>query len=412
MVRAMLWEAGGLTRQDWMFGKNNSARIDLFVVTDAVLISLACMLIYMAYKEVNNAPVRHAQEMAATILAVSDDFSKTDTLSTLRIGNGTHFDLIDRLENARKQVGAIRPGSTVTLYSDHPDFKQISGQADPFAENALARAKSGQDQVFESVEQTGGRSAQRAIVPWHSPVNCRDCIARGVEDYKTGDIIGVREVVVPVGDEYARTISKLLYSCAVLAAALMCVLGVIFPMIKRNSKEREEMTEVAQSLEKQASTDPLTGLHNRRYFETALQDVLSEFNAQQAPLGLLVFDLDHFKLVNDTHGHDAGDIVLKEVALRLKAITRDSDIVARIGGEEFAVITPYASHEQLLMVAERYREMIGSLKVDIGKVILRPTISIGVATNSKGETEAADLFKAADKKLYEAKRNGRNRVAA
>ncbi|MEZ5870603.1 MAG: GGDEF domain-containing protein [Nitratireductor sp.] len=395
-----------------MFEKNTSARIDLFVVTDAVLISLACMLIYMAYNEVNKAPLRHAQEMAATILAVSDDFSESDVLSDLRMGNGTHFDLSDRLDVARRQVSAIRPGSRLTLYSDHPDFAQLSDTPDAFAEDALTRAKAGADQVFEMVEQTGSQSAQRALVPWHSPRDCRDCVARNIADYRKGDVIGVREIYVPVGDEYARTISKLLYSCAVLAAALMCVLGIIFPMIKRSRKEREEMTEVTQSLEKQASTDPLTGLHNRRYFETALQDVLTEFSAQQAPLGLLVFDLDHFKLVNDTHGHDAGDIVLKEVALRLKAITRDSDIVARIGGEEFAVITPYASHEQLLMVAERYREMISSLKVDIGKVILRPTISIGVATNSKGETEAADLFKAADRKLYEAKRNGRNRVAA
>jgi diguanylate cyclase (GGDEF)-like protein len=130
------------------------------------------------------------------------------------------------------------------------------------------------------------------------------------------------------------------------------------------------------------------------------------------PLGLLVFDLDHFKKVNDTHGHDAGDMVLREVALRLRAITRDHDVVARIGGEEFAVITPYASQEQLLMVAERYRTMISALNIPIGKVVLKPTISIGIATNSDGTDNVHDLFKAADRKLYQAKREGRNRVAA
>jgi two-component system cell cycle response regulator len=125
-----------------------------------------------------------------------------------------------------------------------------------------------------------------------------------------------------------------------------------------------------------------------------------------------VFDLDHFKKVNDTYGHDAGDMVLREVALRLRAITRDNDVVARIGGEEFAVITPYATTEQLLSVAERYRTMISSLNVQIGNVVLKPTISIGVATNSDGTDNAQDFFKAADRKLYQAKREGRNRVAA
>jgi diguanylate cyclase (GGDEF)-like protein len=86
--------------------------------------------------------------------------------------------------------------------------------------------------------------------------------------------------------------------------------------------------------------------------------------------------------------------------------------VARIGGEEFAVITPYVSAEQLMRVAERYREAIQDLRIDIGNVCLRPTVSIGVATNAQGERHGDELFAAADRKLYQAKRAGRNRVAA
>ncbi|MGB7285369.1 MAG: GGDEF domain-containing protein, partial [Salaquimonas sp.] len=131
-----------------------------------------------------------------------------------------------------------------------------------------------------------------------------------------------------------------------------------------------------------------------------------------ATLGLLILDLDHFKNVNDNYGHDVGDMVLKEVALRMRAICREHDVVARLGGEEFALITPYAGMDQLLGVAERYREMVEALAIKTGNVVIRPTVSIGVATNENGTDNVDDLFKAADRKLYQAKNSGRNRVAA
>lgn len=186
----------------------------------------------------------------------------------------------------------------------------------------------------------------------------------------------------------------------------------IYPASKRDLKERTQMSKETVSLQKQATTDALTGMNNRRYFEEALNDYLREFNNIGATLGLLVLDLDHFKSVNDNFGHDVGDLVLREVALRLRAGSREHDIVARLGGEEFAVITPYATKEQLLSIAERYREMIGILKIKTGSNVICPTVSIGVATNENGENNPDDLFKAADRKLYEAKKAGRNRVAA
>ena len=168
---------------------------------------------------------------------------------------------------------------------------------------------------------------------------------------------------------------------------------------------------ITQTIE-MAVTDPLTGMHNRRYFERALAGYLKEFNAVGATLGLLILDLDHFKSINDNYGHDVGDIVLKEVALRMRAISREHDIVARLGGEEFAVITPFANREQLLGVAERYRNMVEALAIKHGNIIIRPTVSIGVATNDGELDNADDLFKSADQKLYQAKNSGRNRVAA
>lgn len=207
--------------------------------------------------------------------------------------------------------------------------------------------------------------------------------------------------------------STLLLSIAVLCgAALLNTVFVILPSSRRDFADQSAMSKQTISLHKQATTDALTGMHNRRYFEDALKDYLTEFNKVGSTVGLLLLDLDHFKSVNDNYGHDIGDLVLREVALRMRAISREHDITARLGGEEFAVITPYVSMDALLNVAERYREMVEALKIDHGNVVIRPTISIGVATSEGGMLSADDLYKAADNKLYEAKNNGRNRVAA
>lgn len=193
--------------------------------------------------------------------------------------------------------------------------------------------------------------------------------------------------------------------------ALLNAIFIILPSSQKDLAIQSAMSERTISLHKQATTDPLTGMYNRRYFEEAMKDYLIEFNKVGSSVGLLVFDLDHFKSVNDNYGHDAGDLVLREVAFRMRAISREHDIVARIGGEEFAVITPFITKDKILGVAERYRQMIEALKVNHGNDIIRPTVSVGIATSESGNVNAYDLFKAADKKLYEAKNNGRNRVA-
>lgn len=201
-------------------------------------------------------------------------------------------------------------------------------------------------------------------------------------------------------------------SLGLMVAAVASILGITIPLMRKSKGEADTITNMAKSFERQAVTDALTELPNRRYFENAFEAYLKEFNAVGKSLGLLVLDLDFFKSVNDNYGHDIGDLVLREVALRLHAITRSHDIVARLGGEEFAVVAPFTNHEQLLSIAERYRSNIESLKVDIGNLILRPTVSIGVATNEGDNIDIHEMFKRADHKLYEAKNSGRNRVAA
>jgi diguanylate cyclase (GGDEF)-like protein/PAS domain S-box-containing protein len=153
-----------------------------------------------------------------------------------------------------------------------------------------------------------------------------------------------------------------------------------------------------------ASTDPLTGLPNLRTFTQRLGDEVVRARRHARPLSLMMIDVDHFKLVNDTHGHEAGNLVLIEVARRLAGLSRGEDTVARVGGEEFAWILPEASARGAYWVAERARAAIGEMPfVGVGHL----TISAGVCEIDEA-THPDELFRRADAALYSAKAQGRN----
>ena len=164
-------------------------------------------------------------------------------------------------------------------------------------------------------------------------------------------------------------------------------------------------------MELAALTDGLTGMQNRRYFDDALREYLDQFRRIEKPVGLMIVDLDHFKQINDTHGHDVGDEVLRAVADCLKDMTRYHDVVARLGGEEFAVVAPNMDVDTLVRFAERIRKAIAGLAVVSGSVRLKVTASVGLAVWDRKES-AETLFRRADQQLYQAKKTGRNRVCA
>ena len=205
---------------------------------------------------------------------------------------------------------------------------------------------------------------------------------------------------------------------ALLGTALFFGVFLIFPLIRTQVKEEGKLramtlslSERSQTLEHAALTDGLTGMQNRRYFDDALKEYLDEFRRIGKPVGLMILDLDHFKQVNDTHGHDVGDEVLRAVADCLKDMTRYHDVVARLGGEEFAVVAPNMDSEMLVRFAERIRKAIAGMAVLSGNVRLKITASVGLAVWDRKET-AEDFYRRADKQLYEAKKAGRNRVCA
>ncbi|KRC17599.1 sensor domain-containing diguanylate cyclase [Acidovorax sp. Root217] len=167
----------------------------------------------------------------------------------------------------------------------------------------------------------------------------------------------------------------------------------------------QRVDELNMKLEELATTDPLTGLRNRRAFDSHLEQELAIVQRRGTPLSLLMLDVDHFKRVNDTLGHDGGDRVLQAIAGHLKACARTVDVVARVGGEEFAVILPSTGEAGAHEVGERMRQAVENGPWDEMPV----TISVGVATLVDGE-DAERIYGRADAALYAAKQAGRNRV--
>ncbi|TYR32869.1 GGDEF domain-containing protein [Mesorhizobium microcysteis] len=213
--------------------------------------------------------------------------------------------------------------------------------------------------------------------------------------------------------------SKLLFATGVLqATALFFGIFFIYPLIRTQVREEgklramtESLSARSETLEHAALTDGLTGMQNRRFFDDALREYIEEFRKIDKPVGLMILDLDHFKAVNDTHGHDVGDKVLQAVADCLKDMTRYHDVVARLGGEEFAVVAPNMDENLLMKLAERIRKAIAGLVIVSGNVRLKVTTSVGLAVWDQHES-AEEFYRRADKHLYQAKRLGRNRVCA
>ncbi len=170
---------------------------------------------------------------------------------------------------------------------------------------------------------------------------------------------------------------------------------------------------LTQSVEA-AIIDPLTGLHNRRFMQSHLAQLINASAAQGSPFSLMILDIDHFKMVNDTWGHDAGDEVLKEFSARIRRAIRGLDMPCRAGGEEFVVLMPETEPYVAEVVAERIRQRMERIPFPIydGKRSIAVTVSIGVSGFRGGQTTAEAMLKRADEALYRAKREGRNRVVA
>jgi two-component system cell cycle response regulator len=181
----------------------------------------------------------------------------------------------------------------------------------------------------------------------------------------------------------------------------------------RRKRYSDELREALQTSIEMAVVDPLTGLNNRRFLDSNLKALISSAASRGKPLSLMILDIDHFKQVNDTYGHDVGDEILRGFASRVKKTVRSGDLLCRLGGEEFIVVLPETNIEIAELVAERVRDAVGQadFPIEHGARSIPITVSIGIADRGR-DTDPSSLFKRADLALYRSKHCGRNRVTA
>ncbi|MDO5611021.1 MAG: GGDEF domain-containing protein [Pseudomonadota bacterium] len=182
----------------------------------------------------------------------------------------------------------------------------------------------------------------------------------------------------------------------------------ILKFISNTSPEAQYHEEIHQL----AVQDPLTGLSNRRHFIDVVEHAIARAARHAQPLAFCIIDIDHFKSINDVHGHLEGDRVLRDVADTLRSLLRANDILGRIGGEEFGLLLPETGPEAALEIAERLRVAVQQAACEAGSSALGVTISIGMATLGGDMQTRSSLMASADAALYRAKAAGRNRVCA
>ncbi|ABQ36772.1 response regulator receiver modulated diguanylate cyclase [Bradyrhizobium sp. BTAi1] len=182
----------------------------------------------------------------------------------------------------------------------------------------------------------------------------------------------------------------------------------------RKRRYTDHLRDNVQNSIEMAITDALTGLHNRRYMETHLATLADQAASRGKPLALMMLDIDYFKAINDTYGHDAGDDVLREFAMRVRKSIRGIDLACRYGGEEFVIVMPETDLHVAGMVAERLRRSVANepFAVHKGEKRIEVTTSIGISTLEQKGEPIADVMKRADTALYRAKNDGRNRAVA
>ena len=202
-----------------------------------------------------------------------------------------------------------------------------------------------------------------------------------------------------------------------LVIFIMIYIPAIILLSKTMLNNRISSIEAHEALEKSTEkfrqlsiTDALTNIYNRRYFFEIAKNIILIASREQKCTALLMLDVDYFKRINDTFGHQAGDFVLVELVMSIKDTMRSSDLFARVGGEEFAILLNNTSLTKAKVIAEKIRSMIENKEFIYNTVSIKTTISIGISEVNEGNFLLENVYKNADTQLYKAKENGRNRV--
>lgn len=259
---------------------------------------------------------------------------------------------------------------------------------------------------YSAIVTRSGNTVFRYLSPLYAEAGCLGC-HKG-HNLHPGDILGVISISIPINHLIAQTqkTRAIIFISAVISIGFLVT--VIYFMTLRLAVALDK---AQHQLKTQALTDELTGLSNRRQVMARLEQEFQRSVRIGEPICVISLDIDHFKHVNDTYGHQFGDMVLKRVAERMQNCLRPYDIIGRVGGEEFLIVAPASPSEEAVSLAQRVISAISDVPVEDGATSATITASAGVAMISKDDAEAEDLLRKADRLLYEAKAQGRNRVA-
>lgn len=332
-----------------------------------------------------------------------------------------------------KRIGGAQFGAEVRLYSDYPfPWRKDGGVRDEFEKEALETLRQRPDGPFFRFENYGGRPSLRYAVADTMRSACVKCHnahpSSPKRDWNVGDVRGVLEIVAPLDNATALATRSIYQDSALIlvgGAFSALAFGLTMGRLRKNARtlrtRNEDLRKLAvelrasnEVLERQSTTDALTGLLNRRSLDTNLALEWRRATREGRNVAVLMIDVDDFKAFNDRYGHAAGDECLKAVARVLSARSRRTgDWAARYGGEEFAIVLPHTSLAHALDIAESIRVDVARLQIahEASEVASTVTVSIGAAEMSaSSNVEPTALVEAADRALYEAKRAGRNRV--
>jgi diguanylate cyclase (GGDEF)-like protein len=274
-------------------------------------------------------------------------------------------------------------------------------------ELAVMRGFTAGRREFARLDEWKSPPVYRYIRPLYAEQSCLFC-HKG-QGYAIGDVIGAISISLPVEKVLAENrISKILIILGAAATIVLVLAGAYFFTWRLVVK----LDEVQSHLVVQATTDELTGLMNRRNILKRLEEELQRAIRLGETLCIMIIDLDHFKRINDTYGHLFGDVVLQSVAACIRDTIRAYDIIGRIGGEEFLIISPGVTMEVAISLAERVRRLISELDIEHGAQKIVVTVSAGVTTLESGDMGVVPMMMRADRALYMAKDQGRNRVVA
>lgn len=288
-------------------------------------------------------------------------------------------------------------------FSFHITSKQLinpNNKPDAFESRALDELSRGKKETYE-IEVRGKRKYFRYMGALYINKECLKCHAH--QGYKVGDVRGG----ISVNFDFEDVSNKLRSNAIIMLLFAFTTMGLLIAVLWLLARRlMRNVAEIRLQIQEMAITDMLTGLYNRRFLMERFTEEIGRAGRLQKKLGCLLLDIDHFKMINDTHGHQVGDEVLKEVAQRIKSMTRNYDILARYGGEEFMIVLPDTDLQNAVTMAERIAQNIR--KTPINDIAV--TISAGISTYDSTDKNIDDMIKKADKQLYAAKAAGRDRV--